>query len=222
MKLPRFEMRFVVFLYRLLALHLRGDSESSASHWEFKIASASGSISSVHASYILPEGCSPSLASNFESFSASWEMGVTSTYLTPFRLTSPLIMALKSSISMAILARSRPSAKAVMLQSGIERTTTCDGRSPVKATALCNKAANSARNSSTARLRYWLFTPIMRVTRSYRPRGLATSIAKDNSFVVQPVRAMISGSSMRSPFWRSRWTSWTGHRSETATLCPIV
>ena len=99
--------------------------------------------------------------------------------------------------------RSSRLAKGVTPQSGIDSTSTRSRRPCAKPIARSSKAANCSRYSSTPRPRYWLLTPISRLTRSYSASGWTASIAASSSSVVQPVWAMMCGSAIGMPSARS-------------------
>jgi hypothetical protein len=68
-----------------------------------------------------------------------------------------------------------------------------------------------------------LLTPISRLTMSQSAdSGSVASSAAESSSVVQPVVAMIRGSSIASPAARSAATSCAGQRPSGATPSPMV
>ena len=70
-----------------------------------------------------------------------------STKRAPPRSASSWVTALKASMSTAMRARSRPDAKGVSPQSGIDSTITCDACPPAKRVARARSARNCSRYS---------------------------------------------------------------------------
>src|SRR5690606_7289890 len=108
-------------------------------------AQACGSASSAQYAYRRPAGCSPSPATSEGSVPARREIGVTSTQRAPAAAAPPRAARLNWSMAAAICPRSRPSAKGITPQSGIESTSTRDGSRPANPTARWRRASNPAR-----------------------------------------------------------------------------
>ena len=172
---------------------------------------------------IRAEGCRPSSAIIAGSPPWSRLMSVMSTKATPCWVQITSAAALNSSVSISIAARSRPLPipNGVAPQSGKDSTSTRPGRPPAKPIARCSRAWNCTRYSSSGRPRYWLLTPISRLTKSNGPCGTAASMRR-------PARR-----------WSSRWWRWSagrpaphpahagrrpagGQRPSTATASPMV
>src|ERR1035437_10322869 len=118
----------------------------------FRAATAASSASSTHREYWDAVGCRPSSAT--QPWCSSHEVGVTSPQCAPPASVSARPIALKWSISRAILARSLPAANRVTPQSGIESTITRDGFPAANSTARATSDLNSARYFSASRPRY--------------------------------------------------------------------
>jgi len=151
-------------------------------------------------------------------------IAVRSTKATPCASHTALAAALKASSSRAIKALSRPDdlPKRVAPQSGIDSTSTRSARPCAKPTARSSSVANCARYSSSGRPRYWLLTPISRLTKSNPSGGRAASMPASSSSVVQPVVATTRGSASGIPSSRSRAASCIGQRWSASTPSPIV
>ena len=117
-------------------------------------------------------------------------------------------------------------ANGVMPQSGIASTSTRRGSLPAKAMARCSSAANCTRNSSSGRPRYWLLTPMSRLTSTCSPAmgdcACAASMPASSSSVVQPVVATIRGSPRSRPSRRKARASCTGQRPPASTPSPML
>ena len=104
----------------------------------------------------------------------------------------------------------------------MDSTNTCSFLPPAYFMAISKSCFSSARYSSELRPRYWLFTPIKRVTILNVSLTFFSLIAASNSSVVHPVLAMISGSAISMLSELSLWLSCTGKRSFSFTISPMV
>ena len=97
-------------------------------------------------------------------------------------------------------------------QSGIASTSTRSARPRANAIARSSSAANCVRYSSSARPRYWLLTPISRLTKVMRRRVARRRSRQSSSSVVQPVVAMTRDRPARCPSRAARAASCIGQR----------
>src|ERR1051326_718189 len=104
-----------------------------------------GTTCSTHFAYITADGCNPSAASSRESDAASRDEAVTSTNRAPTSIAEDRHTPLNASISRATADRSRPLAKGVTLQSGMESTTRWPG-SFANESAVASTTWNAGRN----------------------------------------------------------------------------
>jgi hypothetical protein len=88
--------------------------------------------------------------------------------------------------------------------------------------ARSSSATKPLRKLSASRPRYWSFTPISRLTRSYGGAKDACVIAAASSSVVQPVVARMRGGSIARPCSRSRAASCIGQRAISGMPSPMV